>query len=140
MTGDDLPNADHVARYCTPRQMAGGLPLTSAFIPRAQDAHLSVNWLEFFGAPDLAAAVDEMRTVFGRTFELKANGRFAVLNVRNAKRAASGRARQPIRIQHFPTEDNPAHSGVVGYSAPDVTVAVALAALVSSGDLHPARN
>lgn len=140
MSGDDLPNADHVARYCSPRHVLDGLPLTSAFIPRARDAQLSVNWLEFFRARDLTSAVDEMRTVFGRTFELKANGRFAVLNVRNAKRAASGRSGLSIRIQHFPTDDNPAHSGIVGYSATDVRAAVALAALVSSADVYPSAG
>jgi len=140
MTGDDLPNADHVARYCPPRQIVDGLPLTSAFVPRPQDSHLSVNWLEFFDAPNLTDAVDEMRTVFGATLELRPNGRFAVLNVRNAKLVARAQLRRSIRIQHFPTDDNPAHSGIAGYSATDARVAVGLAYLASAGDIYPALD
>lgn len=140
MTGDDLPNADHIARYCPPRQIADGLPLTSAFVLRAQDSHLSVNWLEFFDAPNLTDAVDEMRAAFGAAFDLRPNGRFAVLNVRNAKLVARAQLRRSVRIQHLPTDDNPAHSGIAGYSATDTGVAVGLAYLASAGDIYPALD
>lgn len=140
MTGDDLPNADHIARYCPPRQIADGLPLASAFVPRAHDSHLSVNWLEFFDAPNSKDAVDEMRAVFGAAFELRPNGRFAVLNVRNAKLVARAQLQRSVRIQHLPTEDNPAHAGIAGYSMTDTRVAVGLAYLASAGDIYPALD
>ena len=140
MTGDDLPNADRIARYCPPRQVVDGLPLASAFIPRAHDLHLSVNWLEFFDTPNLTDAVDEMRTVFGAAFALRPNGRFAVLNVRNAKLVARAQLQRSVRIQHLPTDDNPAHSGIAGYSMTDTRVAVGLAYLASAGDIYPALD
>ena len=81
MTGDPLPDADHVVRYCSPRQVENGVPRWLAFRPRPGDEYPSVNWAEFLGAGDLSVAVGEMRGVFGGTFRLRTSGRFVVLNV-----------------------------------------------------------
>ena len=45
MTGDSLPDADHVSRYCSPGRIEDGLPAAAAFELRPQDQYLSVNWL-----------------------------------------------------------------------------------------------
>ena len=49
MTGDQLPDDDHVAYYCSSFRIDGrGLPSARAFLPRDKEKHLSVNWLEYF--------------------------------------------------------------------------------------------
>ena len=56
MTGDWLPDGDHVARYCSPRQVENGVPRWLVFRPRPLGEYLSVNWLEFLEAGDLSVA------------------------------------------------------------------------------------
>ena len=138
MTGDRLPDADHIARYCAPRQVENGLPRWGAFQPRAGEGHLSVNWLEYFGNRDLTAAVDAMREVFGATFNLRRNGCFAVLNVGDVTRRIQDTTNRSVRAEHLPNDDNPSHAGLVGYSHDDTEVARAIAEMVQQDDLHPA--
>ena len=48
MTGDIVPDADHVSRYCKPSAVdQRGKPMAAAFLPRSDDRFLSVNWLEY---------------------------------------------------------------------------------------------
>ena len=138
MTGDRLPNADHLARYCSPRQVENGVPRWLAFRPRPGDEYLSVNCLEFLEAGDLSAAVGEMRVVFGGTLRLRASGRFVVLNVAEVGAAVRDATGRSVHAEHRPTEQNPSHSGIVGYSAEDTTVAQAIAEIVMSEDVYPA--
>ena len=138
MTGDRVPDVDHVARYCSPRQVENGSPRWGAFQPRVGEDYLSVNWLEFFGANDLATAVDEMREVFGASFDLRASGRFAVLNVGDAALRVLEDTGYAVRAEHLPTDDNSSHAGIVGYSHDDAEVARTLAEMVRREDVYPA--
>ena len=87
MTGDPLPDDDHVARYCKPSSVDGqGMPMASAFQLRSGEQHLSVNWLERGGTRDVHAAMTQVRSGFvSRGYRVRGNGRFAVLNVGSAK-------------------------------------------------------
>ena len=67
MTGDPLPDNDHFARYCRPQQIRNERPAVSAFVPRANEDHLSVNWLEFFDANSLGLAVARVREASARS-------------------------------------------------------------------------
>ncbi len=136
MTGDPLPDAHHIARYCSPRMVEDGLPTWRAFAPNEEGGAISVNWLEFFAAPDLRSAVDLMRVTFGATYTLRRNGRFAVLNVGRAKLAALRLS--PIRIEHAPTDDNPAHAEVIGVPLEPIDVARTLRQLVAERDVFEA--
>ncbi len=138
MTGDRLPDAHHVARYCSPRQVENGVPRWLAFRPRPGDEYLSVNWLEFLEAGDLSTAVGEMRVLFGGAFQLRTSGRFVVLNVGDVGAAVRDATGRPVHAEHRPTDQNPSHSGVVGYSAEDTAVAHAIAEIVMSEDVYPA--
>lgn len=100
--------------------------------------YLSVNWLEFFGMPDRATAVGEMREVFGASFDLRVSGRFAVLNVGDAVRRVLESTGYAVRAEHLPTDDNPSHAGIVGYSHDDAEVARTLAEMVRREDVYPA--
>ena len=140
MEGDPLPDDDHVARYCKPSSVgAHGLPLASAFRLRASENSLSVNWLEAIGAPSTDDAVGRVRALFiVRGFGLRANGRFAVLNVGAAKAVVREEVGPSLRIEHDPLPDDPSHAGISGFAADDLAVAVELTALASENDTYPA--
>ena len=140
MQGDPLPDDDHVSRYCKPSSVgARGLPLASAFRLRASESSLSVNWLEALGAATTDDAVAKVRALFlASGFGLRANGRFAVLNVGAAKAAVREELGQSLRIDHDPLPNDQSHAAISGFPADDLAVAVELTALVSQEDTYPA--
>jgi len=128
-----------MARYCSPSRMGSdGLPTSDAFKNRLNESYLSVNWLEYFGRTDIESAIEDVRGAFaGKRYRLSSNGRFAVLNVYEAKNAAAA-AVEPLRLQidirHSPTTDDPSHAGIFGYGEDellDLRLAVELRRLVS---------
>ena len=139
MTGDILPDADHVSRYCKPSAVdRQGQPMAAAFVPRSDETYLSVNWLEHCGPPDLEAAVGQVRTQFlGRGSRLSRNGRFAVLNVGAAKTAVHQRLQRRLEIDHRPLDHDDTHAGIHGYSSEDLAVAAELA-LTIQDTVYPA--
>ena len=113
--------------------------MAAAFELRAGEDHLSANWLEYFGAQVPEAAVGHVRNAFAaKRYRLGRNGRFAVLNVGAAKTAVSETVDGPARIEHLPVDNDESHSGVFGYAAGDLAVAVAIKALVSAENVLPA--
>ena len=63
--GEALPDEHHLSRYCRPSAVGqNGLPMAAAFELKAGEDHLSVNWLEYLGEPNLDAAIARVRTVF----------------------------------------------------------------------------
>ena len=113
--------------------------MAAAFELRAGEDHLSVNWLEYFGAPNHEAAVGHVRNAFqAKGYRLGRNGRFAALNVGTVKAAVSETLDGPARIEHLPVDDDESHSGVFGYAADDLAVAVAIKALVRHQNVFPA--
>ena len=112
--------------------------MSAAFIPKQDEEYLSVNWLEYFGETDLGAAVERVREVFrSKNYQVRPNGRFAVLNVGAAKTAVREGVGQSLHINHLPVDDE-SHSGIFGYASEDLAVAVELAALVTHQDVQPA--
>lgn len=140
MTGDPLPDEDHVARYCKPSSVdEQGMPLASAFQLRSGEQHLSVNWLEHGGTRDVEAAMRTARSGFvNRRYRLRGNGRFAVLNVGSTKTAVREAVGHSLSIDHLPLDDDQSHAGIHGYTSDDFAVAVELKSLLSKEAVHPA--
>ena len=140
MTGDPLPDDDHVARYCKPSSVdEQGMPMASAFQLRSGEQHLSVNWLEHGGTRDVEAAIQQVRSGFvSRRYRLRGNGRFAVLNVGVAKTTVRHALGHSLSIDHIPHDDDQSHAGIHGYASDDLAVAVELTALLSKRSVHPA--
>ena len=140
MSAVALPDDHHLSRYCKPPAVArDGLPMVAAFELRPGEDYLSVNWLEYFGAPNLDAAIESIRNAFrAKGFGLRPNGRFAALNVGTVKAAISGAVAGTVRVEHLPVDDDESHGGVFGYTADDLAVAVAIRELVGSENMHPA--
>ena len=71
MTGDPLPDTDHVVRYCPPLRTENGLPTTAAFQPRGGEHYISTNWLEFFKGADMATNLKHVRVAVGAKLTLR---------------------------------------------------------------------
>lgn len=140
MTGDPLPDQDHISRYCRPSTIDQGTLQAGAFTPRSGEDYLSVNWLEHFEAPNLPTAVDRMRAVVAQSLDLRPNGRFVVLNIGEAKRAVIRDAGFSLRIEHMPAESDASHAAMLGVDAHPVKIATELIALISSDDIYPALD
>ena len=140
MTDSQLPDDDHLSRYCKPSSIdAFGLPMASAFELRTGEPYLSANWLEYFDTLDLTIAVNEVREAFlEKGYRLRQSGRFAVFNVGAAKTAAREATGRSLHIEHLPLDDDKSHAGVFGYTDDDLAVALEIKALVGYQDLYPA--
>ena len=111
--------------------------MAAAFELRPGEDYLSVNWLEYFGAPSVDAAVESVRNAFrAKDFSLSPNGRFAVLNVGTIKSAISGAVADTARVEHLPVDNDESHSGVLGYTPDDLAVAVAIRELVGRENMY----
>lgn len=139
MTGEQLPDDDHVAYYCSSSKIDGrGLPSARAFLPRDHENHLSVNWLERFEEPDRPSAVARVRLVLDKKIKIRPSGQLAVLNVGEAKNAARGAGNTTLGVEHRPEPCDPSHAGITGYSSGDMVVGLALQSLVRDEHMYPA--
>ncbi len=134
-----LPDDNRIARCCKPSSVsAAKMPMATAFALRREDAYLSVNWLEYFGTADVGAAIDALRCVSRRKgYQVRPNGRFAILGVGSAKTAGLASLGRKLRIERQPLPEDPSHSGIHGYTANDLAVQIELQALVSRQDVYP---
>ncbi len=140
MSGNEIDGNQHVSRYCKPQCVgADGLPLGCAFDLRDQERYLSVNWLEYFEELCLAKAIDRVRQVFhDKGFKTARRGRFATLQVNQIELIISSLSPNPFRIMHLPSQNDPSHSGIYGYTATDKSIALRISALARAQDMYPA--
>ena len=136
--GLELPNEHHVSRYCRPGTVQNGMPLVGAFKLKDTEEHLSVNWLEYFELDTKDANLSKARqALIEKEYTIRKGGRFAVLNVGLARNTVLSGAKKPIRIMHWPKDDDPSHSGIFDYAAVDLQVALDLRSMVTPNDVYP---
>lgn len=121
MTGNDLPDDNHVVRYAKPTSIrTDGKVDGSAFclrVHRPDDTGLSVHWLECFGDRNKAQQLDEVRRLSRLT--MRENGRLAELNIGVTKQCVRSEL-EALRFIHTPLiaegayEADPSHSEIVG--------------------------
>lgn len=139
--GDPLLDADEVARYCSPKHVdANHWPLATAFVRRPEDCDLSVDRLQSFIVQDRQQAVDCIRSEVEKRLTIRKSGRFAVINVGQAKHEAQKRG-FPLRVVYTPEKGGPSHSSI--FDLPDdheneMRVATALMRLLTEDDIYPA--
>ena len=137
MKGDPLPPEDHVSRYCKFKALSeAGQPLGSAFDLREDrnEKYLSVSWLEYFGRLELEKLLQEVRDHFVLT--PKRSARYAILNVGDTINFINENSERNIEITHEPSDSDPSHSGIRGYSYEDEMIGDLIAQKVIS--IHPA--
>ena len=133
-----IPDADNLARYCSPEKMRlDGIPSAAVFRLRPGEAYLSVNWLEFFGESDLSSAVQCVRQAFRKKgYRVAKTGKFAVLSVGSTK-AAIAEVGLVARVEHRPTRKDQSHAAILGCESDALAAALALQRLIRNKDLHP---
>jgi len=130
----NIPDSDHVLRYCSPVHMKGERVKPGAFDFRSGEKFLSVNWMEYFGkGATRDAQVAEIRTAMSKKLTLKANGRFAKINVGNITKRIKN-----AQVMHIPEFTNPSHAGICAGSEQNRELTLELANMVKSDDVFPA--
>ena len=141
MTGDELPDSDHVVRYVKPSNVQKGIVNASEFV-RDKDG-VSVNWLEYFQGKTKKEQLGEVRRLIQLT--IRPNGRFAQLNVGDTRNHILVAARY-LSFVHDPKAARPpheadlSHSLIGGLPPGDSPEAMLVADMITDciQELHPA--
>lgn len=135
----EIDDSQHISRYCKPLCVsASGLPLGCAFYLRSNEEYLSVNWLGYYDESDLHKSLDCVREAFQKKgFSTSKRGRYVILKVSKIKSLLSIFSSEECRVEHLPSENDPSHSGIFGYSESDKTIALRIAELATLADMHP---
>ena len=146
MTGASIPSDDHVIRYVRPTDVEEDEVSAAAFMLRATEESLSVNWIEQLPG----SRQDQLRSLRSLLLlNLARNGRLATLNVGRTKSFLLSN-RHPIDVitdplpalDHHPAD--PSHAGITGLPPPqDHSMAVFVGALIAQcvqEPLEPART
>ena len=118
MKGDQVPDSDHIARYCGGSSVeSDGTINRMAFRIRNGEEYLSVNWLEFLKKSS-REEIAEVRNVLRKKLTLGSRARIAVANVGSLINHI--REERILNVQHEPElPDDPSHSGIFGYGIDD---------------------
>jgi hypothetical protein len=123
MKGDKIPDQNHIARYCRPMQVPDGQIQATAFMLRAGEESLSVNWLEFLNCLSRDIEISEIRRIYSEKFSnVGARARIAVLNVGEVckKVLSESLDGRNIEFLHNPAIGDPSHSGIYNLKRDDV--------------------
>ena len=117
----DVPNKDHVARYCSPklvkrdpetRSVIGVFP--EAFELKVNEEYLSTRWIEFFREEENSGQFKMALEAFRKTFQgVKPNGAFAKLHVGSILEAGK-KQKCDIRVQDRSSLSNLGYAGIFG--------------------------
>lgn len=147
MKGDQVPNEDHIARYCGgSRVKEDGTISGEVFRLRVQsgqiEEYLSVNWLEFLNKENRVQEIAEIQKLLAAKFPLGIGprARIAVLNVGEMRGYVHKNSddRRTLRVLHEPKDNDPSHSGIHGLKFEDVLIADLIAQKIK--EIHPAKG
>jgi len=139
MKGDRIPDRHHLARYCKPIQVLDGQIQAAAFMLRAGEESLSVNWLEYLGHSSREEEIAELRKIYSAKLSIGIRAKIVVLNtgeVYNKVLAESPDSRN-LEILHDPLENDPSHSGIYNLRNDDELIAELILEIVL--ETYPAR-
>ena len=137
--GDELPDHDHVVRYVKPSLVEDETIDGGAFLLRTSETALSVNWLEAFEG-NQQDQLSEVRRLC--RLNLARNGRFALLNVGEAKRQVSG-SMEGVGISAAPLapmdgfEADPSHAEITGLPPGDSDEAMLIGDSIAQCVIYP---
>ena len=136
MSKERIPDSDHVSRYCGGSHVEDGEISGTAFMLRANEEYLSVNWLEFLQLSNRQKEIQEVSRVLkdkGRI--LGATSVIAVLNAGEVLEHVRNAAAITLEAMRVPEEKDPSHSGIFGYTPEDDIIAELIAQKVKK--THP---
>ena len=108
MKGDQIPDPDHIARFCRPMQVSDGQIQATAFMLRSGEESLSVNWLEFLNYSSREREIIEIRNIYSAKLRVGARAKIAILNVGEVRENVLTESpdRRNIEILHDPIEND----------------------------------
>lgn len=115
MKGDTIPDQHHVARLCRPKHISDENIQAGAFMLRAGEESLSVNWLEFLKSSCREKEISELQNVYSKKFnKVEARAQIAVLNVGEVREKVLREStdRRNLKVLHDPEANDPSHSGI----------------------------
>jgi hypothetical protein len=125
MKGDKIPDQDHIARLCLPKNISDEQIQATAFIVRVGEESLSVNWLEFLKCLNRQSEIAQLRKIYTEKLEVKARAKIAILNVGEVcnKVLTESPDRRNLEILHDPQCGDPSHSGIYNLREDDELIA-----------------
>jgi len=125
MKGETIPDQNHIARFCRPMQAPEGQIQATAFMLRADEESLSVNWLEFLNCSNRESEITKIRTIYSEIFTVGARAKIAILNVGEVRKkvlteSPDGRN---LEVRHDPLIDDLSHSGIYNLKQDDELIA-----------------
>lgn len=137
MSDELVPDSNHIARHCGGSRVEDGEIDGAAFMLRANEKSLSVNWLEFLQLSDRQSEIREVCRVLRSKRTLGARSVIAVLKVGEVLEHVRNAEVRTLKVVHLTEENDPSHSGVFGYSATveDDIIADLIAEKVN--EIHP---
>ena len=130
MKGNRIPDHDHIARYCRPTSIEDGQIQATAFMIRANEESLSVNWMEFLGRSNRAEEIAEIRRIYSSKFSrVGVNAKIAILNVGYVRKKVLQESidRRRLDVRHDPIIsdgiNDPSHSGIYNLRQDDELIA-----------------
>lgn len=139
MTGDHIPDAERIARYCKGSDIDDdGFPSAYAFFLREHEGSLSVYLFDRFGGDSDQARLESLRfAVHNILLKLRKSGVLALLRVGVAKQhiSAATNGERGIRVLHDPLIepvqfDN--HAGIYDTAADEWTIANCLLEVIET--------
>jgi hypothetical protein len=118
----DVPNSDHVARYCNPQRVIrdpktqairGLFPQAFELRQKIKETYLSVHWMESFAAGVDAQFKKVVAALRKKHPNVKTFGAFARLNAGLVVQAGAAR-KLSIRIRDRSSRSDPGYSGIFG--------------------------
>ena len=150
MKGDEIPDANHVSRYCRYKTLTEeGLPGPQSFSPRQIDSYLSVNWIEYLRCDTREESVDQIRRVYRDKFKVKSSERISIVNVGEMKRKVYNGTidHRNLRVRHEPENYvskssgklsvDESHSGVYNFKFDEDFISILISQAVKREDVYP---
>jgi hypothetical protein len=143
MTGDPIPENNHIARLCRPKTLNPDRQITGAsfLIEREGDKHLSVNWLECLNCSNRPDEIAAVQRIYRRKFKsVPTNGKIAVLNVKEVRRKVFTESsdKRDIQVLHDPEEIDESHSGIYNIRYMELEIAELIHQVVQAE--YPAKS
>lgn len=115
MEGDKIPEKDNIARFCAPKTAPDGEIQATAFMLRAGEENLSVNWLESLNCLNRDSEIMEIQKVYSTKLNVGVKAKIAVLNVGEfcKKVQTESSDKRNLDVLHNPEDEiDPSHSGI----------------------------
>ncbi|MCK5851156.1 MAG: hypothetical protein KAH23_09595 [Kiritimatiellae bacterium] len=121
----EIPDKDHVARFCRPMQVLEGEVQATAFMLRSGENSLSVNWMDFFNHSNRENEIAELQLNYAKTFRVGKRAKIAVLNVGEVieKVLIESHDNRKLKVLHDPINNDLSHSGIYNLKEDDEMIA-----------------